>query len=121
MKEAKANNEELLLKQLETEGRQIAKYRKKMSTLINSGQEINSYKLASICERLNYHIKAFDKIDYQLTRLEALSSQCDIKNHHKGKTKCKSDCPSIRMFAFSHLRNQFLYNHIHHSSRCESQ
>lgn len=65
--------EEALLAELESEGKQIAKYRKKLINLINSGKKINSSRLTIICECMNQHIGAFDKISAELTVIEAIN------------------------------------------------
>lgn len=65
--------QENLLKQLETEGQQIAKYRKLMLDLARSGQKIDCSRMLHICNKLNKHISSFDRINDQLVELEAAS------------------------------------------------
>ncbi len=65
-------HEEALLQQLETEGNEIAKCRKEISDIINSGKKINCSALLRICKRLNSHIEAFDNIDNELSGLEEI-------------------------------------------------
>lgn len=62
--------EEILLQQLEDEGKKIAGYRSELSELINSGSRINCSKLLGICTNLNRHIDIFDKIDAELSQSE---------------------------------------------------
>lgn len=64
------NKEEMLLKQLEREGREIAHYRMELSNMINSGNKINCSKLLRICRKLNEHIESFDQIDMELSYSE---------------------------------------------------
>lgn len=64
--------EEMLLQQLEAEGRQIARCRKTLSDIIDSGRKINCPKLITICKSLNEHIGVFDKINDELSRIEAI-------------------------------------------------
>lgn len=65
--------QENLLKQLEAEGRQIAKYRKLMLDLAHSGKKIDCSRMLHICNKLNHHISSFDRINNQLVELEAAS------------------------------------------------
>lgn len=65
-------HEELLLQQLESEGEEIAKHRKALYEIINSGRKINCAKLLGICKHLNEHIAAFDRIDAELSRSETI-------------------------------------------------
>lgn len=65
--------QEKLLKQLETEGQQIAKYRKLMLDLARSGKKIDCSRMLHICNKLNNHISSFDRINDQLVELEAAS------------------------------------------------
>ncbi len=65
--------QENLLKQLEAEGRQIAKYRKLMLDLAHSGKMIDCSRMLRICNKLNKHISSFDSINHQLVELEAVS------------------------------------------------
>ena len=63
--------QEVLLEQLEAEGREIARYRKSLLSIISSGKKINSSRLAILCEHLNKHISYFDKLSAELSTLEA--------------------------------------------------
>lgn len=63
---------ENLLKQLETEGQQIAKYRKLMLEQVRSGKKIDRSRMMHICGELNKHISSFDKINERLVELEAV-------------------------------------------------
>ena len=65
-------HEEALLHQLETEGKEIAQCRMEIKNIIYSGKKINCSALLRICKRLNSHIEAFDKIDDELSRSEAI-------------------------------------------------
>lgn len=62
--------EEILLLRLEAEGMQIAKYRSRLISITSSGRIINSSQLLGICNKLNNHIKTFDNINAELSRLE---------------------------------------------------
>ena len=64
--------QENLLTQLETEGMEIARCRKKISDLKHSKGAINYSQLQDIHTRLNKHISSFDKISQQLIELEAV-------------------------------------------------
>ena len=65
--------QENLLRQLETEGQQIAKYRKLMLDLARSGKKIDCSRMLHICRKLNKHISSFDEINNQLIELETAS------------------------------------------------
>lgn len=65
-------HEELLLRQLEREGREIARYRMELSNMINSGNKIDCSKLLRICRKLNEHIEEFDRIDTELSYSEKI-------------------------------------------------
>lgn len=65
--------QEKLLMQLEAEGQQIAKYRKRMLDLARSGNKIDCLKMLHICNKLNTHISLFDCINNQLAELEIVS------------------------------------------------
>ncbi len=64
--------EEYLLTQLEAQGKKIAKYRKQLTELTYSSQPINCSLMLKICNRLNRHIAAFDRINQQLLELDAV-------------------------------------------------
>ena len=66
--------EELLLLKLEAEGMQIAKYRRQLISITSSGRLINSTRLLYICKHLNSHIKTFDSINAELSRLETVNT-----------------------------------------------
>lgn len=63
--------EEYLLRQLETQGKKIAKYRKLLTKFSHSSQPIDCSRMLHICHQLNKHIAAFDRINQQLVELEA--------------------------------------------------
>lgn len=65
--------QENLLRQLETEGQQIAKYRKLMLDIARSGKKIDCSRMLHICRKLNKHISSFDEINNQLIELETAS------------------------------------------------
>lgn len=41
-------------------------------------------------------------------------SECHIQSHHQRKSDRKQNNADIGMFAFAHLRDQFLHNNIQH-------
>lgn len=63
---------ENLLKQLETEGQKIAKYRKLILNLTLSGEVIDCSRMTHLCNQLNEHISSFDKIDNLLVKLDTI-------------------------------------------------
>lgn len=65
-------HEEILLQQLEHEGKEIARNRKELSKIINSGNRINCSKILRICRRINTHIDLFDQLDRELSNAENL-------------------------------------------------
>ncbi|MGN0154308.1 MAG: hypothetical protein ACI4A3_07640 [Lachnospiraceae bacterium] len=65
--------QEKLLQQLETEGQQIAKYRKSLLDIVSSGKKIDCSKMMHICNCLNKHISSFDRINDELVKLESIS------------------------------------------------
>lgn len=63
--------EEYLLRQLESQGKKIAKYRKLLTKFLYSSQPIDCSRMLHVCHQLNKHIAAFDRINQQLVELEA--------------------------------------------------
>lgn len=62
--------EDKLLMHLEGEGQKIAEYRKQISNLMNSGDQIDCSQMLLLCNKLNEHISSFDEISEQLIHLE---------------------------------------------------
>lgn len=59
-----------LVMQLEAEGQEIAKCRKLILDMLQSGQKIDCSRMLSLCNHLNEHISTFDEISEQLDTLE---------------------------------------------------
>ncbi len=71
-------HEEILLQLLENEGKEIARHRKELLKIINSGKRINCSKILKICRRINAHIDLFDQLDRELSDSENLISNPNL-------------------------------------------